>query len=126
MLKAGLIGTIGALVAVAIVFLIGDAVSGPLMVTPPGGDAPEEVVIGVALFSTVIGAVVGLGLAALCKRFLGNPATAFLGICIVGLILYGILPFTAGEDTATGIWLNLMHIAAAIPIVGSLTRELQT
>lgn len=125
MLKAGVLGTVGALVAVAITFFIGDAVSGPLMVTPPGGDVAEEVLVGAALFSTVLGSVIGIGLAALCKRFVGKPIPVFLGICLVGLIVFAIFPFTAGENVATGVWLNVMHIVAAIPVVGMLVKALQ-
>lgn len=124
MVKAGLIGALAALVVVAITFLTGDAVSGPLMVTPPGSEVPEEVTLGAALFSTVVGGVFGIGIAALCSRFAGAPAKTFLGICVVSLVVYGVFPFLAGENIATGIWLNIMHVAAAIPIVGSLTRAL--
>lgn len=126
MVKAALIGTIGAIVAVVIVVFIGDAVSGPLLVTPPGADAPEEVAVVAAIFSTFFGGVAGLAIAALCKKFLGNPASVFLGVCVVGLVLYGIVPFVASESVSTGVWLNIMHIAAAIPIVGSLTQALQS
>lgn len=126
MLKAAAFGTVGALIAVAITYLIGDAISGPLMVTPPGGDAPEEVLLGAALFATVVGAVAGLVLAALSKRFLSNPASAFVGICVLGLVAYGAMTFAAGEDLATGLWLNVMHVAAALPIVGLLGKEIKT
>ena len=44
----------------------------------------------------------------------------FVVICVVGLVLYGIVPFTAAEETATAVWLNLMHLAVALPIVGGL------
>lgn len=125
MLKATLFGIIGALVAVAITMVIGDAVSGPLIATPPGADAPEEIAIGAALFATVFGGVVGLGLAALLGRFVANPVPVFLGICVVGLVAYGAFSFSAAEETSTGVWLNIAHIAAAGPIVGALTKELQ-
>ncbi|MFK8022813.1 MAG: DUF6069 family protein [Ilumatobacter sp.] len=126
MLKAALFGTLAALVAVVATFLIGDAVSGPLLVTSPGADAPEELEIGAALIATVFGAVVGLGLAALCRRLLSAGAAVFAGICVVGLIGYGIFSFSASEEVATGVWLNAMHIAAAIPIVGALVRQFDT
>lgn len=120
--RAGLIGTVAAVVAVIVVFLIADAASGPLRVTPPGGDAVEDLAIGQAIVATLVGGVVGTGLAALLRRF-GRSATAFLAVCVVGLALYAIAPFTAAEETATAIWLNVMHLAAAVPIVGLLVRE---
>ena len=125
MLKAAIVGVIGAVVAVAITLLIADAVSGPLLVTAAGTDVAEEAPLAGAIMFTVLGGVIGLGIAALAKRFLGNPVPAFLGICIVGLIVFGIFPFTAAEETATAIWLNVMHVVAAIPIVGLLTQALQ-
>lgn len=125
MLKAALFGIVGALVAVAIAVILGDGISGPLILTSPGADAPEELALGAALFATVIGGIAGVGLAALCRRFLDSPAPAFVGICIAGLVGYGIFSFTASEAVATGVWLNVMHIAAAIPIVGLLAAELQ-
>ena len=44
----------------------------------------------------------------------------------MGLTLYAILPFVAAEEVATAIWLNVMHLVAAAPIVGGLVRELRT
>lgn len=123
MLKAGILGTIGAVIAVAITYFIADAASGPLLVTQ--NDLTEEAPLAGALLFTALGGVLGLGIAALAKRFLGNPVPAFLGICLVGLIAFAIFPFTVAEETATAIWLNVMHIAAAIPIVGLLTQSLQ-
>lgn len=126
MLKATFIGLVGALIAVVITLLIGDAVSGPLLVTSPGADGPEELEIGAALMATVVGAVAGLGLAAATRRFATNAAAVFVGVCVVGLIGYGVFSFTASEEFATGVWLNVMHVVAAVPIVGALTRQLTT
>lgn len=125
LLKSGLIGTVGAVVAVAITFLIGDAISGPLLATSPGTDAPEAVAIGAALAGTVVGGIAGIILAAISKQFLGAKAAAiFVGICVVGLVAYGAFSFTATEEISAGIWLNVMHIVAAIPIVGLLVQNL--
>lgn len=124
MLKSGAIGIVVAVVAVAITFLIGDAVSGPFMTTQPGSDVAEEAMIGGALGFTVFFGLIGIGIAALTKRF-SNPAKVFLTICVVALVIYGVFPFLAADEVSTAIWLNVMHIAAAVPIVGMLVRELQ-
>ncbi len=126
MVRTAAASIVAAVVGVVIVFLIADAISGPLLVTPQGADSPEETTIGLAAGFTVVGGLVALGIAAVSQRFLSNPPAAFLGICAVGLILYAILPFTAAEEVSTAIWLNVMHLVAAIPIVGGLARELQT
>lgn len=125
MLKSTLIGTVVAVIGVTAAVFIADAISGPLMVTSPGAAGPEELAVGAAISGTVFGGIAGLILAALCARFLGTRATsAFLVICFVGLIAYGTFSFSASEQVATGAWLNVMHVIAAIPIVGLLTREL--
>lgn len=126
MLRAGLLATLGAVVAVAIAFLIGDAVSGPLIATSPGADAPEEIALGAALSATVVGGIAGLAMAVLAERLLPKPVPVFVGVCIVGLIAYGIFTFSASEGLAAGVWLNVTHIVAAIPIVGLLARAMQT
>jgi uncharacterized membrane protein len=108
---------------VAVVYFIADAVSGPLTVTPPGGDGVEEVPISAAVTFTVLGGLVGVVLALLSTR-LKRSVNVFTGICLVSLVLYGIAPFGAAESTSTAIWLNVMHLAAAIPIVGMLRQWL--
>ncbi|MEM9565622.1 MAG: DUF6069 family protein [Actinomycetota bacterium] len=125
LLRQAVVGTVAAAIAVAIVFLIGDAISGPLLAAQPGSDVSEEVPLGGAIFSTVIGGVAGVVLALIATRT-ARPARIFVTICVVLLVLYGVVAFVAADDVATGIWLNVMHLAAAIPIVGSLAGWLQT
>ena len=125
MLKAGVFGTIAGLVAVAITFFVADAASGPLLATQPGGDVLEEIPIGGALFGVLFGGLFGTGLAAAMQRFMGNAVPAFVGFCIVGLIGYGAFSFSAADEISTGIWLNVMHIVAAVPIVGGLVRAMK-
>ncbi len=123
LVKAGLIGIAVALALVTVGYLTADAVSGPLLVTQPGGESVAEVVIGQALMFTVLGGGVGIGLALVAQR-LGRPQATFVAVCAVGLVLYGIIPFTTAEETLTAIWLNVLHLAAAVPIVGLLSRQL--
>jgi len=112
-----------ALILVTVTYLIADATSGPLLVTQPGGDTPQAVPLAAALGFTAIGGAVGIGLAHVMNR-LGRTRTTFIIATAVALVLYGIMPFTAAETTSTAIWLNVMHVAAAVPIVGLLARSL--
>lgn len=121
--KTGAIGTGIAVILVVITLFIADAVSGPLLVETPGADAPEEVPIGGAVIFTILGGLVGIALAIGLLRA-ATPRRIFLIVCVVGLVLYGIMPFTAAEEVGTAIWLNVMHVVAAVPIVGMLAREL--
>jgi hypothetical protein len=118
------IGTAMAVALVALVYGIAQAVDANLLVTSPGADIPKEVPIGNALGITVLGGVVGLLLAVAARRFTPRPRFIFLAVCLVLLVLDGITPFTASDETSTGVWLNAMHLVAAIPIVGSLFRAL--
>ena len=121
--KAGAIGTGVAVILVLVTLFIADAASGPLLVTTPGADAPEEVPIGGAAIFTILGGLVGIALATGLLR-VASPRRIFLIVCVVGLVLYGISPFTAAEEVSTALWLNVAHVAAAIPIVGMLARVL--
>ncbi|NOX28487.1 MAG: hypothetical protein GXP35_00315 [Actinobacteria bacterium] len=127
--ERGLLATAGmvilvALVVVTVVFFVASAATDNLLVTPPGGDAPEEVVLGTALFAAAVGGVVGAVLAWATNRFGRRPRRVFVAVCVVGLVLYGIVPFTAAEQAATAVWLNVMHVAVAIPVVGGLAKYL--
>lgn len=116
-------GTAAALVAVVITFFIADAVSGPLMANDPSGELAEVPFAG-AIIGTVLGGVIGMAITfAVRKR--GNPVTVFGVICVVGLIAYGAYAVSAAGTTSTAVWLNVMHLVAAIPIVGSLVNWLQ-
>ena len=121
--KAAGLGTTAALVLVVITYLIADAASGPLLVTQPGSDSPEEIALGAVVAFTVLGGVVGLVLALVVNRR-GWPPSTFIALCAAALLLYGVVPFAAAEQTSTAIWLNAMHVAAAAPIIGLLARSL--
>ncbi|MEM9133213.1 MAG: DUF6069 family protein [Actinomycetota bacterium] len=123
LIRTAAVGTVAAIVAALIVYFIADAASGPLLVTPAGADEAQELPLGAVIASTIFGGIVGT-LVALVARRLSRPRTLFLSVCIVGLLLSFITPFTGSEETSTAIWLVIMHIAVAIPIVGSLARFL--
>ena len=123
LVKAAGFGTAIALGLVLIVYLVADAVSGPLLVTQPSSDEITEIALGAVVAFTVLGGAVGLGLALVVNRR-GWPPSTFIAVCIAALALYAIVPFTAAEQTSTAIWLNAMHLAAAAPIISLLARSL--
>jgi len=53
-------------------------------------------------------------------------AMAAVAAAALGLVSYGILAFVRAETASTALWLNAMHIGAAIPIVGTLSRHAKT
>ena len=122
LLRRAVAGIVAAVIAVVVVFAIADAASGPLLAAQPGSDVTEEIPLGAAIFGTVVGGLVGTVIALLS---VSRPVEVFVGVCVVALVLYGLFALSAADDSATGIWLNVMHIAAAVPIVGLLARWLR-
>lgn len=123
LLRAAVGGIVAALVLVLVTFLIADAASGPLLATQPGASSAEEIVVGQALGATIVGGLVGVGLALLVRRF-DEPRRVFTSMCVAALVLYGVIALIAAETALTGYWLNVMHVAAAVPIVGMLAHWL--
>lgn len=115
---------IAALVLVTGVYSLADAATDGLLVKAPGSDELQVVSLSVALVYTIVGTLVGLGLAMTINRFSPLPRATFIVVSVVAVILYGLLPFDAAEETSTAIWLNMMHLAVAIPVVGSLAAYL--
>lgn len=81
-----------------------------------------EVTLGNVLRMTVLGATVGAVLAYILGRFTRRPRMAFLTLTLVALAGYAVVPFTAAETLQTAIWLNVFHIAVAIPVISMLSR----
>jgi len=128
--RLGLLPTAGgsivaAVILVVIVYFVAKGAGDDLLVAPEvGTGTPEELKLGVAIAAVVFGGIVGAVLTVLARRFTPRPRMFFLAVSLLGLTLYGILAFVRAEETSTAIWLNTMHIAAAVPIVGGLMRLL--
>ena len=116
-------GLAGALLFVTVVWVVADASSGPLLAEDPDGVLAEVPLAG-ALIATVIGGVIGALLAYVLRSRPGAPRR-FINICATLLVLYGVFAFVQAEDLVTGIWLNVMHLAAAAPIIDQMTRWLR-
>jgi hypothetical protein len=117
----GLGTVIAAVLANLLVYLIGSVVV---------GYDPQFVVLanasGTILF-TVVPAIVAVLLYAALLRFIRNPARIFTNIAIVVLILSLIpdltyIPSVPGASSGQTAILMLMHVVAAVVIVGMLTR----
>ncbi len=80
-----------------------------------GDGGPEGVGIGRLILTAI---------ALLTQRFRQRGVRSFLGVATVLLVLSFISPFQAAETIETAVSLSLMHIAAAMGIVGALAREM--
>ena len=123
LLRRAATGIVIAVGAVVITFFIADLISGPLMATQPGADAAEEVPVAGAAIGTIFGGLVGMVLAFAASRIAWSTVV-FVGVCLVALVLYGLFAWSAADTQSTGVWLNVMHLAAAVPIMGQLIRWL--
>jgi hypothetical protein len=109
---------------VAVVFWVADASTDGLVVEMPGSSDLQELGFGDVIVPTVFGGIVGAVLAWAAGRFAARPRVTFMAVCVIGLVVYGVVPFIAANDTASAVWLNVMHVAAAVPIVGGHARRL--
>lgn len=124
MMKSAGTGIAGAVVFVVAVWFVADAATGPILAEDPNGDLAQVRLVG-AIVATIIGGLLGAGLAFLLR---GRPRAErrFINICGVLLIVYGAWAFSRAEDVVTGVWLNVMHLAAAAPIIDQMRRWLRS
>lgn len=115
------LGTIvAAIVANVLVYSIGRAIV---------GYDPEFIVladVSPAILFTVVPAIVAVVLYALLMRFTSDPARIFTIIAAVVLVLslipdFTYIPTVPGASTGQAVVLAIMHIVAAVVIVGMLT-----
>jgi hypothetical protein len=124
--RAAAIGTGVAIVLAVAVYLIADASGDPLSIsrTPRGDDydtLPIAVVIGVTVIAGLASAIV-----ALIARRLSNPLVVYGSVVTIGFLVMLYPPFASAEVRSTTAWLITMHVAAAIPIIGTMTAYLRT
>lgn len=114
---------IAANVAVTVIYAVARATGDQLITRPEfGSGEPEPLGLAVVLGATVAGGLIGVGLSLLCRRVTTRPERAFLTISTVALVAYGVLAFVRAETAGTALWLNLMHVGAAIPLIGTLAK----
>jgi hypothetical protein len=110
--------TTAALVAVTVLFLAAPAITAEA--PGAGGSTGELVSLFDVLMATVVGSLGAVVLAAVLRRFSRRPRATFLVVCAVSLTLYGLLPVMAAETVDSAIWLNVLHLGVAAPLVAGL------
>jgi hypothetical protein len=125
LLPAALIGgVVGAVLNVALFFVLAPLLSATPIIVQPSPDmaAMELTFVPVAIFS-VLPAFVAAGLLWLLGRFTAQPYTIFRIVAVVGLVLsfgpFITTPFSAQQVIVLG----LMHVVSAITIAGALDRR---
>ncbi len=121
-LPAFLAGLAVAWVLVAVVYGLARRAGDPLLVAPPG-QAAQEVTLQVALLAATVGALGGLVLALVARRFAPRPRATFLVVALAGLLLsFG--PAIGAAGGGTRFWLVAMHLAVAAGVLPALARTL--
>jgi len=126
-LRAGMLGGLVAAIGNLIIFLIGQAFLGDSFVVPTFPDGAPGAVspVNVALYSLVPGVVAGL-LLALLNRSASEPVQIMLGISISFLLFSFTAPLGLPSiPDMTRVVLAVMHVVAAVAILGILLRSWQ-
>ena len=119
------IGTGIAVVLALAVYLIADASGDPLSISrTPGGDDYDKLPIAVVIGVTVI-AGIGSAIVAMIARRLSNPLVVYGSVVTIVFLVMLFPPFASAEVRSTTAWLITMHIAVAIPIIGTMTAFLR-
>jgi hypothetical protein len=118
------VAAVGAAVANVAVALAARAADVSLEVTQMGGDQREEIPIVMFAVASVIGALIGGGIAqALARR--SGAARTFTIVGVVGAVLSMVSPIAADADGGTKWVLAITHVVAAVIIVPLLARKLR-
>jgi hypothetical protein len=124
-LRSGVVATAVALVVNVLIWWVsGNLLGISFIASPPPGSAEA---FHVTAANVVIDTLVGGGAAtlvfALIVRVFARPVPPFLVISGLVLLASFLMPLLLETDAATKAVLSLMHIAAAVIIVGGLTRQ---
>lgn len=103
------IAAVVAAVAVVVIHLIASALDVSMIADTPGGT--QEVGMPIATIQAILFTFVGAGFGWLVARYSSAAAMAWLVAAIVVLLAFGFNAFLAAEDTATGVVLNIEHLA---------------
>ena len=115
-LRTAVTGTLAAVIAVTILWLVARVTGDDLRVQTPGSDSPEKMAIFYPAVAVIFNGLIGAGIVWLLRKR-SNGRVIFLGLAVVVVIFQGISAFTATDSDGTAIWLNVMHLAAAGAIV---------
>lgn len=102
-----------ALVGVAIIHLIAQALGVSMIADTPAGT--QEVPLVIAAVQAVVFTVIGAGFGWVMARFSESPGRIWLIAAIIVLVAQGANAFIAADDIATGVVLNIEHLAVFAP-----------
>ena len=121
--KAGFGAALAAAAVNSIIFFIEKKFLGITFLVPSVSDAePAELTIFNVLAASVIPAIAAALLLAVLWKFAREPINAFKTIATIFLFASLIAPFSLAVELQSKLGLSVMHIAAAIAIISTLSR----
>ena len=115
LLTRAVAATAVAVVVVTVLFLAVPALT--VDVSGAEGSTAEVVPLADVLMATAFGSLGAVVLAAVLRRVSRRPRSTFVVICAVSLTLYGLVPAVAADTVDSAIWLNVLHLGVALPLV---------
>jgi hypothetical protein len=125
-LRSGLVATAVALVVNVLIWWVGGNILGiSFTASPPLGSAEAfHVTAANVVIDTLVGGVAATLVFALIVRVFAHPVRPFLVISGLVLLASFLMPLLLETDASTKAALSLMHIVAAVIIVGGLTSPI--
>lgn len=119
-LAAGVVAFISNL----IVFFVAQNILGLSLMIPPPSDNTvlEPLSVGLLFVTNIVPAIGATILLAILARFVARPFRVFQIIAAVFLLVSFGGPISLPVETSTIVVLSVMHVVAAVAIVGVLTR----
>ena len=123
LLWVGPVAAVVAAMANLIVFIIVKNLLGIPLMGPSGPGSTEMAPLPAVavIIASIVPAIAATILLAVLSKFLARPIRVFWIISVVFLLISFASPLGLPVDVATKVTLELMHIVAAVAIVGGLT-----
>ncbi|MGL5866714.1 MAG: DUF6069 family protein [Dermatophilaceae bacterium] len=97
---------------------------GGMVLRANSGDAAREIPVVAVLISSVIGGLVGWGIAEVLQRRVGRPKRTWVRLTTVLTAVSCISPFGGAADTSSALGLVLMHLGVALVVIPGIAATL--
>jgi hypothetical protein len=121
---AALLGGVVGAVANVVLAVVAKAMDVPLEVVQSTGKEPTEIPAAAFAFATLIGALVGFGIAKLLSKRI-DASKKFVMVTGALTALSLVFPFLSDASTATQVVLALAHLVAGLAIITALSRAIR-
>ncbi len=121
-IRARVLGVLGATLAAAAVWVVAVPVLGLHLVTRFGNADAQNVGFGLVVIASLVGSLAGLGLLVVLEKVISRAVTVWTAVAVVVLLASLSLPLVAGTTTSAKGARALMHIAVASVLIATFRR----